>query len=326
MACSQVREELDIMTIDTQAAPVYTPPTQTNPPFTSPVTWPFPTTSERWETDYRLRLLESAIIYMWATGVGAPGPPGPPGTTYVVVNANPPPIATAAPSPPEGLLWFDTTHNALKYWDITANSYLNIPFGAIPPSGPAGGDLGGTYPNPTVTMNRPAALAPAAPFQSFVDDLGDMWVAKGGVYGGAWKRARDVLYGYAYRSAALTTSTTNVLYPFDTASRDTYGLFTAPSFIAPIGGLYYLSAGIVFTSGAAGQNVQMYLSSSTSGIIGMNRIFSQGASQNTNVSLSIVVYAQAGDALSVTYSTGQATSSPVGQTSTHFIMQYTGTG
>jgi hypothetical protein len=175
-------------------------------------------------------------------------------------------------------------------------------------------------------MNRPAALAPAAPFQSFVDDLGDMWVAKGGVYGGAWKRARDVLYGYAYRSAALTTSTTNVLYPFDTASRDTYGLFTAPSFIAPIGGLYYLSAGIVFTSGAAGQNVQMYLSSSTSGIIGMNRIFSQGASQNTNVSLSIVVYAQAGDALSVTYSTGQATSSPVGQTSTHFIMQYTGTG
>lgn len=46
-----------------------TPPTETNPPFTNPPTWPFPTTSERWETDYRLRLLEFATIFLWASGV-----------------------------------------------------------------------------------------------------------------------------------------------------------------------------------------------------------------------------------------------------------------
>lgn len=43
----------------------YAPPTETNPPFSSPAVWPFPTTSERWETDYRLRLLEYALTYMW---------------------------------------------------------------------------------------------------------------------------------------------------------------------------------------------------------------------------------------------------------------------
>lgn len=47
-------------------------PTETNPPFTSPPTWPSNTSSADWEPDYRLRLLEAAVIYMWANPVQPP--------------------------------------------------------------------------------------------------------------------------------------------------------------------------------------------------------------------------------------------------------------
>lgn len=122
---------------------VFQPPTETNPPFSSPPSWPFPTSSERWEADYRLRLLEAAIHYIWGTGTG---PPGGPGTTYVIVQSTPPPVATAAPFPPEGLLWLDTSTNP-----------TNIPTGG------AGGDLGGTYPNPTVDGLQGNAVSATAP-------------------------------------------------------------------------------------------------------------------------------------------------------------------
>jgi hypothetical protein len=52
----------------------FNPPTQTNPPFTNPPTWTAPQSSERWEADYRLRLLESAVIWLWNNPSGLSPP------------------------------------------------------------------------------------------------------------------------------------------------------------------------------------------------------------------------------------------------------------
>lgn len=82
----------------------YHPPTETNPPFTSPPTWPFSTSSADWEPDYRLRLLEAAIIYMWQGGTS-----GAAGCVAVATSAPPPNQSVIAP--PEGFLWVNPSAN-----------------------------------------------------------------------------------------------------------------------------------------------------------------------------------------------------------------------
>jgi hypothetical protein len=49
----------------------FTPPLEINPPYTTPPTWNRGkgNSSQTWEGDYRQRLLEAAIIYMWANPV-----------------------------------------------------------------------------------------------------------------------------------------------------------------------------------------------------------------------------------------------------------------
>lgn len=123
----------------------FNPPTKTNPPWTSPPTWPFPTTGiSEWEPDYRLRLLEAAIIYMWTAGTsGSAG--------CVAVGATAPPHDGSTIAPPEGYLWVDTSTSptvvGMNYARITTSETWTIPAGVttlrIRAQGGGGGGGGG---------------------------------------------------------------------------------------------------------------------------------------------------------------------------------------
>lgn len=104
-----------------------------------------------------------------------------------------------------------------------------------------------------LTERRPgsAAIVPAnpgppvgasAPFQSWQDSSSEWWVAKGGVNGGAWRKARDVLHARAYRAGAFTViaGTANNL-AMDTVDLDPYGILTAGFFTFPLAGLWQVS-------------------------------------------------------------------------------------
>lgn len=114
-------------------------------------------------------------------------------------------------------------------------------------------------PTYVTTVPLPAALGAAAPFTSYTDPNGDVWVAQGGVYNGAWKRAKDVLVGAYYRSAAWTTATTTTLLVFDTLDYDPYGLYgrtTSGTLDTPVAGIWRFDETVSATATATGQWVQ----------------------------------------------------------------------
>lgn len=58
-------------------------------------------------------------------------------------------LGSAPASPVKGQLYLNSSDNTLYYWDGTTWQAMKSGTGG-PPTGPAGGDLSGTYPNPTV--------------------------------------------------------------------------------------------------------------------------------------------------------------------------------
>ena len=100
-------------------------------------------------------------------------------------------------------------------------------------------------------MGGPLALAgpkwPAVPFvsgfQSRTDNDGVVWVAKGGVNGGAWRQARDVVHASWGRGAAYTIVSTINSVPWDVLANDPYGMWTAGlvGFTVPVTGQYQVS-------------------------------------------------------------------------------------
>jgi hypothetical protein len=99
----------------------------------------------------------------------------------------------------------------------------------------AGGSMasGGAY--------YPPQAPPGSGFNSFTDTSGMVWVSYNG---SAWKRALDGLHARVYRAGAYNIPGSNTIFPFDTVSKDVYGLWSAAqsSFVTPIPGVYRVTA------------------------------------------------------------------------------------
>jgi hypothetical protein len=167
----------------------------------------------------------------------------------------------------------------------------------------------------------PPALGSGAPFQSFTDGSGEVWVAKGGVNGGAWKKARDVLTARWARSAALTIGSGSTPVAMDTVARDTYGLYATDRYIAPVPGWYNVSGWLGFTPTASAQylTVRIYINGTLAAITGG---FTGGSSSNLGVALPF--YLLAGDQVMI-YGTAPNLALAIG-TWSWFSMQYIGSG
>ena len=99
----------------------------------------------------------------------------------------------------------------------------------------------------------PAALGAAAPLTSFTAPDGEVWVAKGGVNGGQWRKARDVLRVKACRQAAYNLGTAAVAMPWDLSIYDDYGLRSGSNFTAPIAGWWRMHTQVGAAATASGQ-------------------------------------------------------------------------
>jgi hypothetical protein len=96
-------------------------------------------------------------------------------------------------------------------------------------------------------------LPASAPISFHTDSTGEVWVAKGGLYGGAWRRARDVLTARVCRQTAMSMGTGGYgSWPFDTTVYDEFGLYDVAqwAYRLPIAGRWRLEANLGAPGGA----------------------------------------------------------------------------
>jgi hypothetical protein len=177
-----------------------------------------------------------------------------------------------------------------------------------------------------VLDNLPPPVTTGTTIQSFTDVLGDVWVAKAGVNGGNWKRARDVLFSRWSRTAALSTAGANI--PMDTMYRDDYGLYSTANawFAPPVAGLYEFVEQVSCGASATGQwgAARLYLN-------GTLQAIAQSPSTGVAATLSAVVvetiYCNPGDTM-ITYGNASVTLAlgVGGGYWTYAQMKYVGTG
>jgi hypothetical protein len=74
-------------------------------------------------------------------------------------------------------------------------------------------------------LGIPVPVNTGTTIQTYTDPLGDLWVAKNGVYNGAWKRASQVMSGRVYRAAGFTVTQASQSMIFDTVAFDAFGMY-----------------------------------------------------------------------------------------------------
>jgi hypothetical protein len=170
--------------------------------------------------------------------------------------------------------------------------------------------------NPGWVAFPPPPVTTGSTLQTTVDHLGDVWIAKHGVNGGAWKRPRDVLHCRYYKTAGWTASAGAWLtLTMDSVTYDDYGIYSASTglFSPPITGMWQMTFQAGISPSATGQWVQpgiwrtspsnvyidgLYHASSTYALKGIStgtqRITSLPDTYYTRVAASTAVAGQAG--------------------------------
>jgi hypothetical protein len=182
--------------------------------------------------------------------------------------------------------------------------------------------------NYTDPVPTPAPLTSGSTIQSYTDPTGEVWVAKNGVNGGAWLKARDVLACRVYRNAAMNIVSGTTLLPFDGVTRDNYGLYNganANAFTPPVAGWYDLIVQLAATTTASGQFIhnRLYLGGGT-----LYSLSYAQASAATSLTTTTVYsgYLNANDWINVLIGSSVTLAMGVGSTWTFASYNYRGTG
>jgi|SRR5215469_5819054 len=173
----------------------------------------------------------------------------------------------------------------------------------------------------------PPALGAGAPFTTYTDPSGEVYVAKGGVYGGAYKKARDVLHVAWYRGAAFTSTATPTLLGFDSMDNDPYGLYsTGTSYVTvPLAGVWRTLVRLSVSATATGQWVQVTVYRSGVGDHALGMAHSSVAT-TLLAETSLVRPFNAGDQVGAHLASSVTLNGYTGAGGSHFEMDYLGTG
>ena len=142
--------------------------------------------------------------------------------------------------------WGNLTYNQ------SVNVFLSVTDRDTQWTAPADGAVCYTQAETALWFRRAGAWVPVASpgrlavttggLVSATDASGEIWVAKPGVNGGAWRKARDVLSARRYRTAAFSATTTQAILAMDTQDFDAYGLYVPAQngFVIPIPGVWLI--------------------------------------------------------------------------------------
>lgn len=174
---------------------------------------------------------------------------------------------------------------------------------------------------------QPPPVTTGTTVQSYTDPNGDVWVAKNGIYAGAWKRAREVCAARIFSNANQTFSAGTVIGLGGT-NYDPLAMKSGNNWVIPIAGRYAI-IGAVGLNGApttAGQ-IQSVLyynaAQSTQGSVS-----SFGASQTAwpASNVSDILFCNAGDTVGLFLYTSGASVTTLGNSPRTFVgITYEGT-
>jgi hypothetical protein len=155
------------------------------------------------------------------------------------------------------------------------------------------------------------------------DATGEVWVAKAGVNGGTWRRARDAIVTEVYRAAAQNVGTGDQTIMFDTVVRDAYGCWTLGGnalFTCPVAGYYLLDT----IQQVIAPNILQIMRAMHNGALA-RQVGSAPAGACVNLSTDILC--AAGDTLSVTGRANVA-GAPIGpgQPTAYCAVRFAGSG
>jgi hypothetical protein len=155
-------------------------------------------------------------------------------------------LAAAPSTPVKGQLYFDTSSNSLYFWDGTTWQVAKGGTGG-PPTGTAGGDLSGTYPNPTVIkLNGTQLSVLATGILKNTTGTGVPSIA-------AAADVPTVAAGATGPLSATDATTTNSRAPSGSASGDLSGTYPGPTVVKINGtALSGLATGVLKNTTATG--------------------------------------------------------------------------
>jgi hypothetical protein len=171
----------------------------------------------------------------------------------------------------------------------------------------------------------PAPLTSGTAIKSYTDDNNDVWVAKAGVFGGAYKKARDVLHSRWYRNGAWSWPTAATVLTYDTVSYDPYSLYASARFTAPIGGLYYLRALAGYSASASGQWAATYPQLNGVTMLASSQGWSTGVG-GILIPAADLLKLNGGDYIQIQVRASNALAGLTSQQYTSLTVQYLGTG